>query len=54
MDAAIIILIVLGIIAVVVGLSLRVVKQYERGLVFRFGRIQGEPRGPGLTGIVPI
>jgi regulator of protease activity HflC (stomatin/prohibitin superfamily) len=54
MDAVVIILGVLGIIAVVVGLSLRVVKQYERGLVFRFGRIQGEPRGPGLTGIVPI
>jgi regulator of protease activity HflC (stomatin/prohibitin superfamily) len=35
-------------------LSLRVIKQFERALVFRFGRIQGEPRGPGLTGIVPV
>jgi len=31
-----------------------VAKQYERGLVFRFGRVHGEPRGPGLTGIIPI
>jgi regulator of protease activity HflC (stomatin/prohibitin superfamily) len=34
--------------------SARVVKQYERGLVFRFGRVHGEPRGPGLRGILPI
>ena len=34
--------------------ALRVVKQYERGLVFRFGRILDEVRGPGLAMIVPI
>src|SRR6185436_12712419 len=54
MDVLIIVVIVLGILAVVAGFSTRVVKQYERGLVFRFGRIQGEPRGPGLTPIVPF
>jgi hypothetical protein len=31
-----------------------VVKQYERGLVFRFGRILDQVRGPGLAMIVPI
>jgi regulator of protease activity HflC (stomatin/prohibitin superfamily) len=36
------------------AISLRVVKQYERGLVFRFGRILDEVRGPGLAMIVPI
>jgi regulator of protease activity HflC (stomatin/prohibitin superfamily) len=35
------------------GLSARVVKQYERGLLFRFGRIADRVRGPGLTMIVP-
>ena len=54
MLTAIVVVVVLGAIGVLLGLSLRVVKQFERGLVFRFGRIQGEPRGPGLTGIVPI
>jgi regulator of protease activity HflC (stomatin/prohibitin superfamily) len=54
MDAMIIALVLLAIIGVVAGLSTRVVKQYERALVFRFGRIRGEPRGPGLTGIVPF
>jgi regulator of protease activity HflC (stomatin/prohibitin superfamily) len=54
MWSLIILLVVLGAVGVLLGLSLRVVKQFERGLVFRFGRIQGEPRGPGLTGIIPI
>jgi regulator of protease activity HflC (stomatin/prohibitin superfamily) len=34
--------------------SVRVVKQYERGLVFRFGRIRDRIRGPGLTTMVPF
>src|SRR6478752_8825756 len=54
MWAVIIVVVLLGVLGVLLGLSLRVVKQFERGLVFRFGRIQGEPRGPGLTGIVPV
>jgi regulator of protease activity HflC (stomatin/prohibitin superfamily) len=29
------------------------VKQFERGLVFRFGRVRPEVRGPGLTLLVP-
>jgi regulator of protease activity HflC (stomatin/prohibitin superfamily) len=33
--------------------SIRVITQYERGIVFRFGRVRGEPRGPGLTLIAP-
>ncbi|MHC3469618.1 slipin family protein [Streptomyces sp. 7R007] len=32
----------------------RVVKQYERGVVFRLGRVAGEVRPPGLTMIVPF
>ncbi|MFJ5772784.1 slipin family protein [Streptomyces sp. NPDC093094] len=32
----------------------RVVKQYERGVVFRLGRLRGSPRTPGLTLIVPV
>ena len=37
----------------VVATGLRVVQQYQRGLVFRFGRY-ASTRGPGLTWIVPI
>ncbi|MFI8932796.1 slipin family protein [Streptomyces sp. NPDC053474] len=32
----------------------RVVKQYERGVVFRLGRLQEGVRGPGFTTVVPI
>jgi regulator of protease activity HflC (stomatin/prohibitin superfamily) len=35
-------------------MGVRVVQQYQRGVVFRFGRVQEAPRGPGLTRIVPI
>ncbi|WP_239569839.1 slipin family protein [Streptomyces sp. G44] len=31
----------------------RVIKQYERGVVFRLGRLSGHVRGPGFTMIVP-
>ena len=34
--------------------SVRVVKQIERGVVFRFGRVQPELRRPGMTFLVPI
>jgi regulator of protease activity HflC (stomatin/prohibitin superfamily) len=34
--------------------NFRVVKQFERGVVFRFGRVQSRVRGPGLTVLVPI
>jgi regulator of protease activity HflC (stomatin/prohibitin superfamily) len=36
------------------GRSLRVVQQYERGLIFRFGRVLPQTRGPGLTIIRPV
>jgi regulator of protease activity HflC (stomatin/prohibitin superfamily) len=36
------------------SMSARVVKQIERGVVFRLGRVQKEPRQPGFTMIVPI
>src|SRR6476620_1079071 len=34
--------------------NLRVIKQYERGVVYRFGRVQTGVRGPGLTMLIPI
>ncbi|MFG3093836.1 slipin family protein [Streptomyces sp. NPDC048202] len=43
-----------GIGLVLLASAMRVVKQYERGVLFRLGRITGEPREPGLTLIVPF
>ncbi|WP_416980693.1 slipin family protein [Streptomyces sp. T028] len=39
--------------AVYVMAAARVVKQYERGVVFRLGKLRPQVRGPGLTLIVP-
>jgi regulator of protease activity HflC (stomatin/prohibitin superfamily) len=49
------VLAVLGGAAVVsAAVSVRVVKQFERGLVFRFGRLRDRVRGPGLAMMVPF
>ncbi|MFE4263477.1 slipin family protein [Streptomyces sp. NPDC056883] len=32
----------------------RVVRQYERGVVLRFGRLRGQVRGPGFAMIIPV
>jgi regulator of protease activity HflC (stomatin/prohibitin superfamily) len=54
MDPQTVILVVVGALLVVgLGLSIRVVKQYERGVLFRLGRVVGV-REPGLRLIVPV
>jgi len=45
---------VLALALVLAVASVRVVTQFERGIVLRFGRLQGEPRGPGLQLIRPV
>ncbi len=45
---------VLAVLLVLLGSSVRVIAQYERGVVFRFGRLLPETRGPGLAVVVPV
>jgi regulator of protease activity HflC (stomatin/prohibitin superfamily) len=54
--AALVIIIVLLVIAglTAAGRSLRVVQQYEKGIIYRFGRVLPEVKGPGLHIIRPI
>jgi regulator of protease activity HflC (stomatin/prohibitin superfamily) len=51
------VLVVLAVLAAVLllltGASVRVITQYERGVVLRFGQLRGDTRGPGLTFIAP-
>jgi regulator of protease activity HflC (stomatin/prohibitin superfamily) len=42
-----------GIAAAWLASSARVIKQYEQGLVFRFGRVLPSIRSPGLNLITP-
>jgi regulator of protease activity HflC (stomatin/prohibitin superfamily) len=53
---AVVLIIVLLIIAGVtaLGRSMKVVQQYEKGVLYRFGRVQEEVVQPGLTFIRPI
>ncbi|MDN5696412.1 MAG: slipin family protein [Rubrobacter sp.] len=51
------VILVVGLLVVVAGLLLsavKVVNEYERGVIFRLGRIQGGPKGPGLFFLWPI
>ncbi len=43
---------VLGLVAIGLLLSIKIVKQYEQGVVLRFGRVTGA-RDPGLRAIIP-
>ncbi|HUC87522.1 MAG TPA: SPFH domain-containing protein [Candidatus Saccharimonadales bacterium] len=42
------------VVIVIIGLGVRVINQYERGVVFRLGRVQTPIKGPGLRLIIPL
>jgi len=54
MILALVVALACGVVAglVVLGLSMRVLREYERGVVFRFGRVTAQ-RGPGLIFLLP-
>ncbi|MGA5321550.1 slipin family protein [Streptomyces seoulensis] len=55
LDLVITLVAVIGALGLIcLAAAMRVVKQYERGILFRLGRITGEPRSPGLTLIIPF
>jgi regulator of protease activity HflC (stomatin/prohibitin superfamily) len=37
-----------------VSASVRVAREYERGVIFRLGRLKSPPRGPGLFFLIPV
>jgi regulator of protease activity HflC (stomatin/prohibitin superfamily) len=52
-EALVIVLVVLAVIALTsASLSVRVLREYERGVVFRLGRLMDQ-RGPGLILLIP-
>ena len=38
----------------IVASGVRIVKEYERGVIFRLGRVQGGAKGPGLFFLIPV
>jgi regulator of protease activity HflC (stomatin/prohibitin superfamily) len=42
------------ILVLLLALSVRVAREYERGVIFRLGRLHSPPKGPGLFLLIPI
>ena len=54
MTGVVVAIVVVVVVALIVFASaFHIVQQYEKGVVFRFGRVTGE-KGPGLVAIVPF
>jgi regulator of protease activity HflC (stomatin/prohibitin superfamily) len=55
MTAAIVIVVVLAFLVLLFLISaIKVAREYERGIIFRLGRLLPEPKGPGLFLLIPI
>jgi regulator of protease activity HflC (stomatin/prohibitin superfamily) len=55
MDAIIAVVVIIALIGLILGgRSIKIVQQYEEGIIFRFGRVLPGTRGAGLTRIRPI
>jgi regulator of protease activity HflC (stomatin/prohibitin superfamily) len=54
MPVLIALVIVLFIVVLFLFSAIKVAREYERGIVFRLGRLLPEPKGPGLFILIPI
>jgi len=52
--ALVAVVIVVVIVLLLIALSVRVAREYERGVVFRLGRLLTPPKGPGLFFLIPV
>jgi regulator of protease activity HflC (stomatin/prohibitin superfamily) len=51
---AIVVVAVVAVILFIVASAIKIVKEYERGVIFRLGRVRGRAKGPGLFILIPI
>ena len=55
MNAALIAIAAIGILLLLLlSAAVRVAREYERGVIFRLGRLHSPPKGPGLFLLIPI
>src|SRR5437016_7716331 len=52
--AVVIVLVLLFLVLLFLISAIKVAREYERGIVFRLGRLLPEPKGPGLFLLIPI
>jgi regulator of protease activity HflC (stomatin/prohibitin superfamily) len=48
------VLFVIVLIVFFLASSIKILNEYERGVIFRLGRVLGTPKGPGLIILIPI
>src|SRR5438045_8104544 len=53
-DMVVYVIVVLVVVLVLAALSVRILKQYERGVQFRLGKVKDGARGPGVIFIIPL
>jgi regulator of protease activity HflC (stomatin/prohibitin superfamily) len=49
----VVLVVILGVITALAGASIRILREYERGVVFRLGRLIDQ-KGPGLILLIPV
>jgi regulator of protease activity HflC (stomatin/prohibitin superfamily) len=55
MTAAIVVAVALAVFVIILlSASIKIAREYERGIVFRLGRLLPQPKGPGLFLLIPI
>jgi regulator of protease activity HflC (stomatin/prohibitin superfamily) len=52
--AAIVLVAVVAVILFILTSAIKIVKEYERGVIFRLGRVRGRAKGPGLFILIPV
>jgi regulator of protease activity HflC (stomatin/prohibitin superfamily) len=54
MTAWIVIAVVAVLVIALLSAAIKVAREYERGVIFRLGRLLPEPKGPGLFILIPV
>jgi len=47
-------LFILVVVIIFLAMAIKILREYERGVIFRLGRVLGRPKGPGLIILIPV
>jgi regulator of protease activity HflC (stomatin/prohibitin superfamily) len=45
---------IIAVIVIFLGMAIKILNEYERGVIFRLGRVLEHPKGPGIIILIPI
>ena len=52
--ALIVVAVIVVVLLILLSATVKVAREYERGVIFRLGRLLAEPKGPGLFILIPV